>query len=167
MLLGLYWLGRVKARERRELVRRRVFAPAAVAGACLASVTVVASAPAAPAKPSKARAAQLRVAWDQSPRVNARVEALLRQMTLEEKADLATGQQNDFYGFYNNGLPRLGIPALQMADGPIGARTANPKVFEQETTALPPGAARAWPWAFAPARRYRPAIGNDAHRARD
>src|SRR3954463_2799765 len=109
-------------------------------GACLVSVAAVSSVPAS-AKPSKARAAQLRTSWDRSPTVNARVESLLRQMTLEGKADLATGIQNDFYGFYDNGIPRLGIPPLQMADGPIGVRTANPNVFEQKTTALPPGLA--------------------------
>src|SRR3954447_12064482 len=108
-------------------------------GGCVASVAAVASVPAAWAKPAKARAAQLRAAWDRSPTVNARVESLLRQMTLEEKADLATGVQNDFYGFYDTGIPRLGIPPLQMADGPIGVRTANPNVFEQKTTALPSG----------------------------
>src|SRR3954467_11582495 len=99
-------------------------------GACLVSVAAVSSVPAS-AKPSKARAAQLQAAWDRSPTVNARVESLLRQMTLEEKADLATAGKNDIYGFYDTGTPSLGIPPLQMADGPIGVRTANPNVFEQ------------------------------------
>jgi beta-glucosidase len=85
-------------------------------------------------------------------------------MTLEEKADLATGVQNDFYGFYNNGLPRLGIPALQMADGPIGVRTANPNVFEQKTTALPSGLALASTWDTDLAARYGDVMGNEAHR---
>src|SRR3954454_153719 len=133
-------------------------------GACLVSVAALPSAAAASAKPPKARAAQLRTSWDQSPTVHARVESLLRQMTLEEKADLATGVQNDFYGFYNNGLPRLGIPALQMADGPIGVRTANPNVFEQKTTALPSGLALASTWDTDLAARYGDVMGNEAHR---
>src|SRR3954454_4524553 len=91
-------------------------------------------------------AAQTETDWDSSPAVEQRVEGLLRQMTLEEKADLATGQPNPFYGFYNNGIPRLGIPALQMADGPVGVRIADPNVFEQKATALPSGLALASTW---------------------
>jgi beta-glucosidase len=139
---------------------RGVFARSAMVGACLVSVAAVASVPAASAKPSKARVAQLRASWDRSPTVNARVESLLRQMTLEEKADLATGVQNDFYGFYDNGIPRLGIPPLQMADGPIGVRTANPNVFEQKTTALPSGLALASTWDTDLASRYGDVMGD-------
>src|SRR4051794_12872038 len=40
--------------------------------------------------------------WDQDPAVEARADALVAQMTTAEKADLATGQINNFYGFYNN-----------------------------------------------------------------
>src|SRR3954453_3534895 len=130
-------------------------------GACLVSVAAVASVPVASAKPSKARAAQLQAAWDRSPTVNARVESLLRQMTLEEKADLATGVQNDFYGFFDNATPSLGTPPLQMADGPIGVRTANPNVFEQKTTALPSGLALASTWDRDPARAYGEVMGGE------
>ena len=145
-------------------MQRRVFARAAMVGACLVSVTAVSPVPGASAKPSKARAAQLRTAWDRSPTVNGRVESLLRQMTLEEKADLATGQQNDFYGFYNNGIPRLGIPPLQMADGPIGVRIADPNVFEQKSTALPSGLSLASTWDTDLASRYGDVMGDEAHR---
>src|SRR3954452_23594995 len=129
-------------------------------GACLVSVAAVSSVPAS-AKPSKARAAQLRTSWDRSPAVNARVESLLRQMTLEEKADLATGIQNDFYGFYDNGIPRLGIPALQKADGPVGVRPAHPNVFEQKAKGVASGLALASTWDTALASRYGDVMGDE------
>src|SRR5436190_7203194 len=54
--------------------------------------------------------------------VESRVESLLRQMTLEEKIDLLGGVD----GFFTRGVPRLGIPRLKMADGPIGVRNFGP-----------------------------------------
>ena len=51
-----------------------------------------------------------------------RVESILRQMTLEEKIDLIAGV--DF--FYLRGVPRLGVPRLKMADGPMGVRNDGP-----------------------------------------
>src|SRR5258707_10359766 len=54
--------------------------------------------------------------------VESRAESLLRQMTLEEKVDLLGGID----GFFTHGLPRLGIPRLKMADGPIGVRNFGP-----------------------------------------
>ena len=54
--------------------------------------------------------------------VESRAESLLRQMTLEEKIDLLGGVD----GFFTRGLPRLGIPRLKMADGPIGVRNFGP-----------------------------------------
>ena len=54
--------------------------------------------------------------------VESRAESLLRQMTLEEKIDLLGGVDD----FFIRGLPRLGIPRLKMADGPIGVRNFGP-----------------------------------------
>lgn len=79
--------------------------------------------------------------WDTDPAVQQRVATLLDQLTTEEKADLATGQINNFYGFYNNPIARLGIPAQTMADGPVGARIANPNVNGQRSTELPSASA--------------------------
>ncbi|WKL00001.1 hypothetical protein Q0F98_22375 [Paenibacillus amylolyticus] len=60
-----------------------------------------------------------------------RTELLLKEMTLEEKVGFVTGKVNNYYGFYNDGLERLGIHALQMADGPAGVRVANPDVQDK------------------------------------
>lgn len=48
-----------------------------------------------------------------------RAASLVKQMTLEEKCALITGQQD---GFYTAAVPRLGIPSVRMADGPQGVR---------------------------------------------
>src|SRR2546430_6695798 len=51
-----------------------------------------------------------------------RVESILKQMTLEEKIDLLGGINS----FSIRGVPRLGVPRLKMADGPIGVRNYGP-----------------------------------------
>lgn len=56
--------------------------------------------------------------------VEERVESLLSQMSLEEKVDLIAGV--DF--FYLRGVPRLGVPRLRMADGPMGLRNDGPAI---------------------------------------
>ena len=53
---------------------------------------------------------------------NGRVEAILSQMTLEEKLDLLGGVD----GFFIREVPRLNLPRLKMADGPIGVRNFGP-----------------------------------------
>jgi len=59
-----------------------------------------------------------------------RINCLLNQMTLAEKASLLSGT-----GFSTAALPRLGIPAMNFSDGPHGVRTdGNPR-----TTAFPVG----------------------------
>jgi beta-glucosidase len=137
-------------RARRTIVRR-AWRVAACAAAAMTTVPATAG-------------AQAPTDWDTSPAVEQRVDALLGQMTLEERVDLATGETNNFFGFYNNGNARLGIPALQMADGPIGVRIADPNVFEQKATALPAGLALASTWDRALASRYGDLMGDEAHR---
>src|SRR5438034_443143 len=68
--------------------------------------------------------------------VERRVETLLSQMTLEEKIDMLGGV-NDFF---IRGIPRLGLPQLKMADGPIGVRNYGP------ATAMAGGIALAATW---------------------
>src|SRR5438477_376118 len=54
--------------------------------------------------------------------VDARVEAILKQMTLEEKIDYVSGVD----GFFIRDIPRLNVPRLKMADGPMGVRNFGP-----------------------------------------
>jgi beta-glucosidase len=50
-----------------------------------------------------------------------RADLLLAQMTLEEKVDLMSGNQEDGrFAFYNGPIPRLGIPELSMQDSASG-----------------------------------------------
>ncbi len=49
---------------------------------------------------------------------NDRVEALLAQLTLEEKISLAAGID----AWHTAPVPRLGIPRIKVTDGPNGAR---------------------------------------------
>ncbi|MBW2243907.1 MAG: glycoside hydrolase family 3 C-terminal domain-containing protein [Deltaproteobacteria bacterium] len=52
---------------------------------------------------------------------NTRVEELLGKLTLDEKATLTAGSSI----WHGGSVPRLGIPALKVTDGPIGARGGN------------------------------------------
>ena len=84
----------------------------AVALLTLLSINVipaVAQAPPSPATPDAAT-------------VERRVESILGKMTLEEKIDLLGGID----GFFIRGVPRLGLPRLKMADGPMGVRNFGP-----------------------------------------
>ncbi len=68
----------------------------------------------------------------QKPTTQSRVEKLVSEMTLEEKISLLGGT-----GFATRAIERLGIPALEMTDGPIGIRSGH------GTTAWPAGIAMA------------------------
>jgi beta-glucosidase len=57
-----------------------------------------------------------------SAEVERRVDAILKQMTLEEKLDLLGGVD----GFFIRDVPRLKLPRLKMADGPVGVRNFGP-----------------------------------------
>ena len=92
---------------------------------CLAAVLGLGSAVAA--VPAAAGAAVARVTGD------ARVDALIGRMTLEEKLTLLEGSQeaaatNQYEAGYLPGIPRLGIPSLRLADGPPGVATRQPSV---------------------------------------
>ncbi len=87
-----------------------------------------------------------------SAEVERRVESLLGQMTLEEKIDMISGVD----GFYIRGLPRVGVPRLRMADGPIGVRNFGP------ATAMAGGIALAASWNPALVERVGTELGRDA-----
>ncbi|HSM31098.1 MAG TPA: glycoside hydrolase family 3 C-terminal domain-containing protein [Woeseiaceae bacterium] len=84
--------------------------------------------------------------------VESRVESILGNMTLEEKIDLIAGV--DF--FYLRGVPRLGVPRLKMADGPMGVRNDGP------ATAFGGGIALAATWNTELAERIGAEFGRDA-----
>lgn len=78
-----------------------------------------------------------RPSWD-TPEVERRVEQILAQMTIQEKADLATGQINNNYGFYNNPIDR-------------------------RSTQLPSASALAASFDLDLARTYGDLLGREAH----
>lgn len=59
-----------------------------------------------------------------NPQTKNKVENLLKQLTLEEKISMLAGT-----GFDTVPIPRLGIPALKMTDGPVGIRMAKATSF--------------------------------------
>ncbi|MCL2450593.1 MAG: PA14 domain-containing protein, partial [Polyangiaceae bacterium] len=80
-----------------------------------------------------------------------RADALLAQMTLEEKIDYLGGDR----GFYIRPIPRLGIPEIKMSDGPAGCRNWGP------STVYPAGVALAATFDTALVERVGHAIGRD------
>src|SRR5215467_1099375 len=79
-------------------------------------------------------------------------ESILSQMTLEEKVDLLGGVD----GFFVRGVPRLGVPRLRMADGPLGVRNFGP------ATAMAGGISLSATWNPELAERVGTEIGRDA-----
>ncbi len=95
------------------------------------------------------------------PDDGARVDSLLKQMTLEEKMNLIRGDvepaaTDQGQAGYLPGVPRLGIPSLRMADGPPGVLT---RVAGQAQTATMGVAAT---WSVRDAEQNGVAIGRQA-----
>ena len=88
--------------------------------------------------------------------IDKRATAILKKMTLEEKLDYIGGVD----GFYVRGIPRLGLPAFRMADGPFGVRNFGP------STAYAAGIALAASWDDDLAHRVGAMIGTRRARAR-
>ncbi len=84
--------------------------------------------------------------------IEQKVNAILSKMTLEEKIDMIGGQN----AFYIRGYERLGLPALKMADGPVGVRNYGP------STAYPVGIALAASWNPELVNRVGTMIGQEA-----
>ncbi|MFI1812457.1 glycoside hydrolase family 3 C-terminal domain-containing protein [Streptomyces sp. NPDC020422] len=135
--------------------RRRLLLTLAGA-ATLSAVTAVTAgggrAVAAPAPPGG------RTARPAAARLSERVSALLAQLTLDEKTALLHGA-TDPAGLgqagYVPGIPRLGIPALRLADGPAGVRVV------RRATALPAPVMLAAAFDPALARAYGRVIGHE------
>ena len=82
----------------------------------------------------------------------AKVSELLGRLSLEQKIDLLGGVD----GFYTSALSQIGLPRLQMSDGPLSVRSDGP------ATAMPAGIALAATWDLALARQEGAQIGRDA-----
>ncbi|MGW5422425.1 glycoside hydrolase family 3 C-terminal domain-containing protein [Streptomyces sp. NPDC003943] len=135
------------ARASRPTSRRRLLL--ALAGA--AALTV------APALPGGARATARGRRIPTGP-VSERVDRLLAKLTLDEKTALlhgATDPRDLGQAGYVPGVPRLGIPALRLADGPAGVRVHEP------ATALPAPVMLAAAFDPALARAYGQVIGRE------
>jgi len=83
---------------------------------------------------------------------DARAEAILKQMTLQEKIDFIGGTD----GFFVRAIPRLEVPRIKMADGPLGVRNFGP------ATAMAGGIGLAATWNPLLAERVGAQIGRDA-----
>jgi beta-glucosidase len=84
--------------------------------------------------------------------IEARVDAILNRLTLEQKLDLIGGVD----GFYIRAIPEAGLPRLRMADGPLGVRNFGP------ATAMAAGIGLAATWNPSLAERVGVEIGRDA-----
>ncbi|MDT0685411.1 glycoside hydrolase family 3 C-terminal domain-containing protein [Autumnicola psychrophila] len=93
------------------------------------------------------------------------IDSLISQMTLEEKAGMLHGTSM----FATSGIPRLGIPELTMADGPLGVREEisrdswAPAGWENDyATYLPAGAGLSATWNPQLAYTFGNVIGAEA-----
>src|SRR6266511_673134 len=132
--------------------------------------TVAAALTCLAAGPTVSATAAERSATSTAAAGSAKVDQLVRAMTLDEKLGLVNGWPNGVspppttdrligVGFIP-GVPRLGIPALTFTDGPAGVRMNLP------TTAMPAPVALAATFSADLAQRYGQVLGRDA-RSRD
>lgn len=96
--------------------------------------------------------------------LNKKINALISQMTLEEKIKMLHGNSS----FTSAGVPRLGIPELVMSDGPHGVRTEHGRGWDEvknvndSGTYLPVGIALASTWNPALGYEYGKVLGSEA-----
>src|SRR5262249_43263929 len=88
----------------------------------------------------------------------ARIDALLDAMTLEEQVALLAGA--DFWTTVP--IPRLNIPALKVTDGPAGARGGGALVGGKKTAAFPVGIALGSTWNVDLLREVGRALAQEA-----
>jgi beta-glucosidase len=82
----------------------------------------------------------------------ARIDSMLKQLTLEEKIDLIGGVDD----FYIRANQKIGLPRLRMSDGPVGLRNYG------ASTALAGGIALAATWDLDLIHRAGIVLGDDA-----
>lgn len=96
--------------------------------------------------------------------INAKVEGLLKQMTLEEKVAMIHASSS----FTSGGVPRLGIPELVMSDGPHGVRAEHGRDWQLDRnvydsgTYLPVGVCLAATWNPALGYQFGSVLGSEA-----
>ena len=91
------------------------------------------------------------IALDPDPSIEKKINDIIKQMTLEEKANMLGG---DTTAFDSKPLPRLGIPALRMTDGPNGVRWG-------KSTAFPVGVCLASTWDTSLVYQMAQALGRE------
>lgn len=84
-----------------------------------------------------------------------RAALLLAQLTLDEKGALVHGEPGGPSGYCIASIPRLGIPALTMTDGPAGINVG-------KATALPAPIGLAATWDITVAELYGDLVGSEA-----
>ena len=87
-----------------------------------------------------------------SPAIDARAQAMLAKLTLEQKIQLIGGVD----GMFTNAIPAIGLPRFKMSDASVGVRTWGP------TTAYAGGAALAATWDRDFAKDLGESLGRDA-----
>jgi beta-glucosidase len=87
-----------------------------------------------------------------SPAIEAKAQALLAKLTLDEKIKLLGGVD----GMFTQAIPSIGLPRFKMSDASVGVRTWGP------TTAYAGGVALAATWDKDFARVLGTALGRDA-----
>jgi beta-glucosidase len=101
-----------------------------------------------------------------NPATEAKITAIIKKMTLEEKIEMLHGNAL----FSSAGVPRLGIPEITCDDGPLGVREEVLR-FDWKTagwttdsaTFFPNGSAIAATWDPAMAHKYGVALGEEAN----
>lgn len=83
--------------------------------------------------------------------VEKRIKSLLAQMTLEEKIDYLGGLDN----YFIRSIPRLGLPAIKMSDGPVGSRN------DGQSTAYPASVLSAATWDLNLVNELGQSLGSD------
>jgi beta-glucosidase len=95
---------------------------------------------------------------------SARINDLLKKMTLEEKVNMIHGSSS----FTSGGVPRLGIPELVMSDGPHGVRVEHGRDWEADKnvydsgTYLPVGVCLAATWNPQLGYQFGKVLGSEA-----
>ncbi|MBS1814542.1 MAG: glycoside hydrolase family 3 C-terminal domain-containing protein [Acidobacteria bacterium] len=87
-----------------------------------------------------------------SPAIDARANAMIAKMSLDDKLRLIGGVDN----FYTKAIPSIDLKRLKMTDGPVGTRTFGP------STAYTASVALAASWDPELAGRVGASLGNDA-----